>query len=328
MARPQSKTESSVSWSVRISSGDGAGAEAMVYGSQVTAGSNEDDTIVLPGNLGAARLWMEAQPLGRIRVIANDKSVIINNKTISPDIPTVFITPLLISFGTLELEVSRITSESHSLLNRVFTGQPSSFIIPLLVLGLLGAVGYVVWQSTLYVPSQGADKIQASGGSLLPQANANKKATSGPLALVSDQLMTMGLSDAIAATEDGDSINLTGQVTEDELSVWSDLEPGLRLLAAPKRLVANVAVTPNVIEKQITVSDRSLPSRPVRGPSLSGDIAAIDFLQNQLVLQNGSSVKLGGELSDGWRLLGLGTEGISIEKDGDTITVPLGALSQ
>jgi hypothetical protein len=96
MVRPQSKTESPVSWSVRISSGDGTGAEAIVYGSQVTAGSNEDDTIVLPGNLGAARLWMEAQLFGRVRVIANHESLIINNKTISPDIPTVFITPLLV----------------------------------------------------------------------------------------------------------------------------------------------------------------------------------------------------------------------------------------
>jgi hypothetical protein len=235
---------------------------------------------------------------------------------------------LLVSFGTLELEVTRISSESHSLLNRGVTWQSSSFIIPLLVFGLLGAVGYVVWQSIVFEPRQSGDKIQASGGSLLPQANVNKKATSGPLALVSDQLMTMGLSDAIAATEDSNSINLTGRVTEDELSVWTDLEPGLRLLAAPKRLVANVTVTPNSIEKQITVSDRSLRVRPVRGPSLSGDIAAIDFSQNQLVLQNGSSVRLGGELSDGWRLQGLGTEGISIEKEGDTITVPLGALSQ
>jgi hypothetical protein len=330
MARSQGEIENKVAWSARISSGEGAGATATVYGVQITLGSSEDDTIVLPGHLGAARLAIQAQPFGGAKVTAGRESLIVNGKTIFPDKPAIVSAPLTISFTNMELEVSRLLSDKQGLPINGSSRRLASILIPALALGLLGAVGYVVLQSTSLQANQSARTKAISDSGLQPTAGS-KRAEAGPRDLVSNQLMTMGLSDAISATEENDMVILTGSVTAEELKVWTDLEPGLKLLAAPKKLVVNVVTTPAVTERQGSaglISERSSPPRPARLPSLSGDVAAIDFARNQLLLKNGNIVRAGGELSDGWTLLRLGSEGISIEKDGQSATIPLGAISQ
>jgi hypothetical protein len=325
MARPLTKPKTAPSWSVKIISGDGAGASATVDGNRITLGSSEDDTIVLPANVGASRLTLEAQPLGRVKAMASGESVVINTKAFLPEIASSISEPLIISMGILEVEVSRLADDGSK---RGFFGagldaNVMRVVVPLLAFGLLATIGYVVWQSVL--PSQSKPMQQTESQLRSPQSRSPSGVAvgaSGPLAAISSQLATMGLSDAIAASQNGNTITLSGSVTQSELGAWTDLQPGLQALAAPQQLVTNVTAIPAVDDTPTKAA------RPVRAPSLRGDIAAIDFSKGQVLLQGGGTVGLGGDLPDGWRLRGLGNDGIRIEKDGANITVPLGDISQ
>jgi hypothetical protein len=326
MARPQPNSKTAPSWSVKITSGEGAGAQAVVEGNRITLGSSEADTIVLPGNVGTARLTLEAQPLGRVKAVASNESVVINTKAILPDISSIISEPLLISLGVLELEVTRTAFEGKS--QRFLSGgldrNITRIVVPLLALGLIGTIGYVVWQSVSPNSARGAHQTRTSQ-SKAPSTSTSTASTgssSGPLAAISTQLATMGLSDAIVVSEAGNTITLSGSVTQSELGAWTDVQPGLESLAAPKALVTNVSAIPAVDDTPFKAA------RPVRAPSLRGDIAAVDFSRGQVILQSGGNVGLGGDLPDGWRLRGLGNDGIRIEKDGANVTVPLGDLSQ
>jgi hypothetical protein len=328
MARPQQNSKIAPSWSVKITSGEGAGAQAIVEGNRITLGSSEADTIVLPGNVGASRLTLEAQPLGRVKAVANNESVVINTKAILPDISSSISEPLLISLGVLELEVTRTASEgkSQGFLSGGLDRKITRIVVPLLALGLIGTIGYVVWQSVSPNSARGTHQTRTSQSEApspgTSTSTASTGSSSGPLAAISTQLATMGLSDAIVVSEAGNTITLSGSVTQSELGAWTDVQPGLESLAAPKALVTNVSAIPAVDDTPVKAA------RPVRAPSLRGDIAAVDFSRGQVILQSGGNVGLGGDLPDGWRLRGLGNDGIRIEKDGANVTVPLGDLSQ
>jgi hypothetical protein len=340
--KPQTGT-----WDVSIRSGTGAGAQTRIEGSKLVLGSTEDDDVVLPGKLGPARVAFTLQ--GRqVLITANREAVTVNGRPVLPGLEMPVTLPALVSFGVLEVEVAlvdpagRAVSGGAGVLGRLSgivsgPGNPDQagqkagslrpWLLPVLGLALLCALGFVVWQGVNQVSSAVPGGL-AGFGSKADRGSANRSAQdqsalqAGGLQAINQQLAALGLSDALVATQTDGSLTITGRLTREEAGPWQDVEPALQAMAAPQKLLTAVTVEPAEVEAA------PQPRTRVRAPSMGTTVAALDFSTGTIVLEGGGTVATGGTLPNGWRLVGMSSHGITVSKDGASIQLGLEDLMQ
>jgi hypothetical protein len=334
-------------WKVAIRSGIGAGAKTTIEGPKLVLGSSEDDDVVLPGNLGPARVMLTLQNR-QVVISANRESVTVNGRPVLPGLESQVTLPALVSFGVLEVEVALVdptgkaVSDGTSVLGRMSgmlsnaikpnqAGQRAAILLPgllsVLGLALICVLAFVVWQAINPVSSTGSSAL-GKVGNRGDQSSTNRfsrdqsNTPSGDLEAINQQLAALGLSDALVATQADGALTITGRLTQEEAGPWRDVEPALQAIAAPKKLLTAVTVEPAKVEAVIT------PRAQVRAPSMGTTVAALDFSTGAVVLEGGGIVPTGATLPNGWRLAGVRQNGIIVSKDGASIQLGLEDLMQ